>query len=78
MLGLKKLAQKLKKLDIYGHPINTHFEGQSTFKTWLGFICTVGLYGIVLQTMIVLGKAFINHTRQDEKSNIEKFDRHLN
>ena len=32
---------------------------------------------VVLQIMIVLGQAFINHERQDEKFGISKFDPHL-
>ena len=62
--------------DIYGHKIEVHYKGKSSYNTWLGLACTVFIYGIVFQSMIVLGKDFINFSRQEENVNIEKFDRH--
>ena len=67
----------MKNLDKYGYPINTHFEGQLTYKTWLGFVCTVGIYALVMVAVIVMGSDFVNSTRQSEKFSSEKFDRHM-
>ena len=52
--SIEKLAAWLKDWDVYGHPVNTHFEGQTSYKTWLGFTCTMAINVIILQITIVL------------------------
>ena len=76
MTFLKKLEAFVLDRDIYGHKIEVHYQGKSSYNTWLGFACSVFIYGIVFQSMIVLGTDFINFSRQEENINIEKFDRH--
>ena len=76
MKQLKKLQSSILGLDIYGHPIHVHFRGETTYKTWFGVLCTLFVYAIVAQSMIVLGRVFIDGSRQDEKVTIQKFDRH--
>ena len=73
---LWKLQELALDLDIYGHKIELHFKGKSSYKTWLGLFCTLLVYGIVFQSMVVLGSDFVNFSRQDEKISIYKFDRH--
>ena len=77
MKSLKNVKEFLLDRDIYGHPINVHFKGKTTYNTWLGLLCTLFVYSIVCQSMIVLGTDFINDLRQDEKVNVEKYDRHI-
>ena len=76
MRFLRKLEAFALDRDIYGHKIEVHYQGKSSYNTWLGLACTVFIYGIVFQSMIVLGTDFINFSRQEENINIEKFDRH--
>ena len=76
MYGFEKVKEFLLERDIYGHQIGVHFQGKSSYNTWLGFFCTLFIYGIVFQSMVVMGTDFINFSRQDEKVNIEKIDLH--
>ena len=62
--------------DIYGYKIEVHYKGKSSYNTWLGLICTIIVYGIVFQSILVLGTAFLDFSRQEEKVRIEKFERH--
>lgn len=71
---LSTLYKRLLKFDSYGHPINVHFEGETTYKTWLGLICTLIVNAIFFETIIVLGRAFFSNSRQQEKAFVHKFD----
>lgn len=75
MLG--KLRSKLLSHDKYGHPVAVHFNGETEYRTWLGLVCTLIVEAIVLQTLIVLAFAFFNNSRQEEKVNFSRFDRHM-
>lgn len=73
---LRKLYKNMLKLDSYGHPITVHFEGETTYKTWLGLICTLIVNAIFFETLLVLGRAFFNNSRQLDKSFVHKVDGH--
>ena len=74
-----KLIDRVKEFvlerDVYGHPIAVHFKGKTAYNTWLGVLCTFLVYGVVFQSVIALGGAFLDHSRQDQKVDVEKFDR---
>lgn len=73
---LRQFKTKLLKLDRYGHPINVHFRGESTYKTWFGLMFTMLIDGFMVKTMIVLATAFFDHSRQEELVNVLKYDRY--
>ena len=74
-MSLQKIKEFVLDRDIYGHKIELHFQGKSSYNTWLGLICTLLIQGIVLQSIIVLGTDFINFGRQNQNVDAEKFDR---
>ena len=76
MFKFCKIKQYLLNQDIYGHKIGVHFQGKPSYNTWIGLICTCLFYGVVLQSAIMMSRDFMSDSRQDEKVNIEKFDRH--
>ena len=61
--------------DLYGHKIGVNFGGKTSYNTWLGVLCTLSLYVIIFQTLVMLSQAYFDGSRQDERINIEKFDR---
>ena len=76
-MGLfQKLKASLLDLDIYGHPIAVNFKGQTSYKTWIGVFCTLSVYVLVAWSMVVMTSAFFDGSRQDEKVDIVKYDRH--
>jgi hypothetical protein len=42
------ISKYITKLDIYGHPINLTYKGESTYKTLLG-----GIFTILAQFLII-------------------------
>ena len=78
-MKISSIFARVKKFaldrDNYGHQIGVHFQGESTYNTWIGLFCTMIVYGIVFQSLILLSGAFIDGSRQEEKVNVEKFDR---
>mgnify|MGYP000026351222 CR=1 FL=1 len=75
MSFFRKLEEFLLDFDHYGYKIGVHYKGKTSYNTWLGFLCTALVYGIVLQSIVILGTAYFNDSRQEEKVNVEKFDR---
>ena len=67
--------QFIKGQDIYGVPIGVHFQGEDTFKTWLGAFFTIGLYAFVMQNLFVLLTAFDDGSQQKANTSVIKFDR---
>ena len=45
---LKKLAAVVKDVDIYGSPIGVHYKGNDSYKTWLGSLCTIAIYVLMV------------------------------
>lgn len=74
MSTAQKIYKNLLKLDFYGHPIAVHYEGKTKYKTWLGLLCTMIVQGIFFETLLVLGNAFLDNSRQEEKAIVHKFD----
>lgn len=52
-----------------------HFKGSDSHKTWLGALCTLIVYALVVQSIIALSTAFTNDSRQEERTSILNFDR---
>ena len=61
--------------DIFGHPISVHYRGSDTFKTWLGSICTLTVYVLMLVNTIQLSGALVDTSRLEEKFSQGKIDR---
>jgi hypothetical protein len=38
---MSTFSKYITKFDIYGHPINLSYKGESTFKTFPGGLCTI-------------------------------------
>ena len=53
-MPFKMSAGVLTALDIYGHPIGVHYQGDSVFKTRLGSLVTLMTYSLMLINFIGL------------------------
>ena len=71
----KRLLELLKNQDVFGHPISINYKGSDTYKTKLGAFVTLLTYALIIYNTVTLTEAFFNHSKQDEKSQIERFDR---
>jgi len=40
-------------MDIYGRPIGIHLNGESTYQTKLGSLCTIAVYALILSYMML-------------------------
>ena len=72
---VKSFLSFVKGQDLYGHPIGVTYNGEETYKTWPGAICTLAVYALVMFNLVLLGKSFQDNSNQVEKVNIKKFDR---
>ena len=50
----KKLLNKIVEKDIFGHPIGVHYRGSDTFKTFLGSLCTLASYVLIIVYFVTL------------------------
>ena len=46
--------------DIYGHAIGVHYRGGTSYKTFLGSICTLGAYSLMIMQLVLLVTVFID------------------
>ena len=72
---MERIGAFLKQRDIYGHQINMHYKGSDKYHTWMGLVCTMLTYGFVLFNAYALGTAFLDHSKQEEKSDFKTVDR---
>ena len=72
---MEKIGAFLLQRDIYGHQINMHYKGSDKYQTWMGLFCTLMTYTFVMFNAYALGTAFLDHSKQEEKSNFKIVDR---
>ena len=53
-----KLFSMIVDQDIFGQPIGVHYRGSDAFKTFLGALCTVASYVLILIYLVSLIEAF--------------------
>ena len=70
-----KLSTRLSNLDIYGEPVGVNFKGKARFKTWLGGICSLVTWILLLYNFTTLLIAYNSGSRRDEKFSIAYYDR---
>ena len=61
-------------MDIYGRPIGIHLNGESTYKTKLGSLCTIAVYALILTNMLLGSIYWSNGQKQEEKSSFQRVD----
>ena len=57
----------LQRLDIFGHRIGVNYKGKDTYQTYLGSICTLAVYVLILINFLQLSIAYHDGSRQTEK-----------
>ena len=62
----------LTALDIYGHPIGVHLQGDSNYKTRLGSLMTILTYALMLVNFIDLVSQYSDKSAQVERSSLQK------
>ena len=75
-MRVKQVTNFLRSWDIFGHPVTVHYRGEDTFKTLFGFFVTTAVFGLIISNFITLGTAFMDGSKQEEKSNSQVYDRH--
>jgi hypothetical protein len=70
---MKPISKYITRFDIYGHPINLTYKGESTYKTFLGGSCTIFAKMIVLAFFIYELMSVVNNT-----FNITVTTKHIN
>jgi hypothetical protein len=53
------VKERIKGCDIYGHPVGLNFNGEDTFKTAIGGIATLVVYGMILAYTVLQAKLVI-------------------
>ena len=53
-MASKMLESALTSLDMYGHPIGVHYNGDSMFRTRLGAIVSVFTYALIILNFVDL------------------------
>ena len=66
----------MRSWDIFGHKVSVHHKGETTYKTLLGFFISTLAFGLIISNLVLLSTAFMDGSRQEEKSNFEVYDRH--
>ena len=75
MVKASRLIQFIVDRDIFGQPIGVHYRGSSAYKTFLGSICTLGAYALMIMQLILLITVFIDGSNQTEKTQVNALDR---
>ena len=57
-MSTKQIDQFLVSQDIYGHAIGVNYKGSGVYQTWLGAICTLITYSLMLLNLTNLMTAF--------------------
>ena len=73
MVGIGKW---LVSKDVYGHPVGVNYRGSGTYQTSLGAFCTLALYVLATVNSIILFQAFLDNSKQEEKSAIQRIDKY--
>ena len=60
------LGALLRGLDIYGHKVGVHYQGEGAYKTKFGGLLTLATYVLVLIQISNLVAGFLDHTAQTE------------
>ena len=47
-MSTTKIVKMLTGFDIYGHPIEIKYKGDSQYRTLLGSFCTIAVYGLII------------------------------
>ena len=71
-----KFGEFVMKFDIFGHPITVNFKGDDTYKTRLGVFFTFSIMFLIIFNFINLSTAFVDGSRQEDKTNVNLYDRH--
>ena len=74
-MSVKKLMRMFSGFDIYGHPIEVIYKGDSQYRTLLGALCTLAVYGLIIFNAISLFQAFRNDSKQSELIQTSEWDR---
>ena len=61
--------------DVFGHKINVNYRGSENFNTYLGFVCSLTAFVLVLVNLLVQLTAFKSHSKQVENTQQISFDR---
>ena len=56
--------------------MSVHHKGETAYKTLLGFLVTVGVFGLIVFNFINLFTGFLDGSKHEEKSNFQVYDRH--
>ena len=70
-----KIKEFFVDQDIFGHAITVHYRGRDSFKTCLGSLCTLATYVLMAVNLMTLWVAFLDGTRQEEKTQTTTLDR---
>ena len=62
---MRKLAEKFRGLDIYGHRVTLHYKGEDSYKTYFGALCTIISSIIILFYFLTIVKATIEGTNKN-------------
>ena len=54
-----RLYPKLRKLDVYGEPVKIHIDGEETYKTHVGGVCSI-LHILVTAVVVLLALRRVN------------------
>ena len=68
------LGQWLLKQDVFGHAVHVNFRGGSTYQTKLGAFCTLAMYVLTIVNTVTLFQAFLDNSKQEEKSSVQKIN----
>ena len=79
LMNMRRALNNLSKADIYGHPIGVNYQGQETYSTNLGCLCTLATLVLILINTGTSIMAFFSKTNQDVfyqqvKSNTEALE----
>ena len=50
---MQRFFDKLKGLDMFGHPISLTYNGETSFNTLLGSVLTLGVYTVTLSYLFI-------------------------
>ena len=59
------MLKLLKNMDIYRRPVGINLDGEGTYKTKLGAICTIAAYTIILAFAVMTGIKFVTGDKQE-------------
>ena len=69
------LISVFKRIDRFGHRIDMHFDGRTSYQTVFGAFITVIVYTLILINTLNIGLDFINNGNQKEisRTSIENY-----